>query len=251
MIEKIYKRTNDRDLKLLIHNPHNQLRNRTAILFFHGGSYVKSDRDYLAFKHHAELYASKGIVSICVDYRTANDTIGFSPLNAISDAQSAISFIRKHHMEFGINPNKVVMCGASSGGFTVLCSILSNEIKQLDAGSENTMPNAMIMFNPGVDGIEVINRLFPTLSDQAEKLSPLHNIKPKLPPLIWFIGTADVIYDSNVEFYKKWVDEGNQCDFFTYDAMPHGFFNYGQYGNKPFQMTNQKIEKFLHSLQFV
>lgn len=249
--ETDYKKLEGRDLKLFIFNPLNLTQDRTAILFFHGGSYVKSDRTPLNFQHHAELYASKGIVSICVDYRTANDTENFSPLHAISDAKSSIQWVRQHHKELGVNPNKIIMCGASSGGFTVLCSILSREVIELEVDKTNNIPNALIMFNPGVNGVEVLNRLFPTLSDKAEKVSPIHNIVRGLPPMIWFIGTGDIIYESNIEFYKKWLECGNRCTFHTYEGMPHGFFNYGAFENRPFKETNEEVEKFLKSLGFL
>ncbi|MEQ2525250.1 alpha/beta hydrolase fold domain-containing protein [Bacillaceae bacterium CLA-AA-H227] len=246
--ERIYKNVENRDLKLYIFNPQNLLLDRTAILFFHGGSYVKSDRTPLAFEHHAELYASKGIVAICVDYRTTNDTEAFSPLYAISDAKSSIQWVRQHHQELGVNSNKIIICGASSGGFTVLCSVLVKDVFELEGDYTNNIPDALVMFNPGVDGVEVLNRLFPELSDKAENLSPLHNIVSDLPPLILFIGTDDIIYGSNKEFYEKWIEYGNQCTFHTYEGMSHGFFNYGTFDNKPFKETNEEIEKFMKTL---
>jgi acetyl esterase len=252
MQEKVYKHVGERELKLYIFNTDEQTENRPVILFFHGGSYVKSDRTPFQFQHHAKLYASKGILSICVDYRTANDMEDFSPLHAISDAKSSIQWVRQHHRELGIDPNKIIMCGASSGGYTVLCSILSEGLNNItDDVNINHIPNALIMFNPGVDGVEIINRLFPKLNHKAKQLSPLHNISRDLPPLIWFIGTRDIIYKSNKEFYEKWLEYGNQCTFYTYEGMPHGFFNYGAFDNKPFSETNNEIEKFLISLGYL
>jgi acetyl esterase len=252
MQEKVYKHVGDRELKLYIYNPVEPTEDRAAILFFHGGSYVKSDKTPFQFQHHAKLYASKGIVSICVDYRTANDMEDFSPLHAISDAKSSVQWVRQYHQELGVEPHIIIMSGVSYGGYTVLCSILSEGLYGVtDNVNINHIPNALIMFNHGVNRVEIINRLFPKLNDKANQLSPLHNIRRGLPPIIWFIGTGDITFKSNKEFYEKWIEYENKCSLHTYERMPHGFINYGAFDNKPFSETNNEIEKFLISLGYL
>jgi acetyl esterase len=246
--KEIYKKVEDRNLKLYVFHPKVKSKKRAAILFFHGGSYTKNNGTSPArFEHHAQYFSKIGMVAICVDYRNANDQ-GFSPYHAIEDARSAVRWVREHAEQLGIDPEKVVVCGASSGGYTALCSILL----EIDKPSlPDHVPNALVIFNAGVDGEEIINRLFPELSNKATELSPLLHVKKELPPMIWFVGTSDIIYESNLVFCEKWKQNDNLCVLHTYEGMTHGFFNYEMHENKPFKQTIQETIEFLQSLGFI
>jgi len=248
--EKIYKFAKTRKLKLFIfESDESNEVNRPAILFFHGGSFVESSATPARFQKQANYFSTKGFVSICVDYRTACDD-DFLPTQAVMDAKSAIRWVRGHAKELNIDPNRVVMCGASSGGFTCLNSAM---IDGFDEDKDNLAiskaPNALIIYNAGIDGVEIIGRLFPELNNISTQLSPLHHIKRGLPPMILFVGTADTkTYGPDKEFCDSWKEAGNQCEFISYEGLDHGFFNYGQHDNIPFHDTNERAYNFLKSL---
>lgn len=248
--EKTYGVIGDRNLKLYIFEPETLKKNRAAILFFYGGSFNKGKRTAAQFQHQANYFSSIGIVSICVDYRNANDE-EFSPIQAISDAKSAVRWVRKNCNNLGVDPDKIVMCAASSGGYTAVPSIMFENINnENDDIYINNIPNALVVFAAGMDGLDITERLFPELKEMAQQLSPMHNIKKCLPPTIWFCGTADIAFKQNKKFCKEMVKVGNTCTFITYEGMEHGFFNYGLHENIHFNNTNQRIELFLKSLDF-
>jgi|GEM_PF-3300496 len=93
--EVIYKTVERSQLKLYIFEPEMACANRTAILFFIGGSFGKGPRTPADFQHQAKYISSKGAIAICVDCRTGHDE-GFTPIQAICDVKSAVRYVREH-----------------------------------------------------------------------------------------------------------------------------------------------------------
>lgn len=237
-----YKIAGERHLKLYIFNSGSVVPNRPAILFFHGGSFAKTGGSISQFQHHAKYFANQGFVTMCVDCRNGSEP-EFSPKQAISDARDAFAWVLTHATDLGICATRIVMCGASSGGYTVLCSVM---IEEYHGESSPLLPSALVIFNAGVDGVEITNRLFPHLNDQAlATLSPLHHVKTELPPMMWFVGTSDAIYDDNKRFCELCKDTGTVCEFVEYDGMDHGFFNYGRHENVPYIDSLHRMKNFL------
>jgi acetyl esterase len=250
--EITYKTIGERKLKLYIFEPQTTEHSRPAILFFNGGSFQKAPiRSPAQFQHQANYLSSQGIVGICVDYRNGHDE-GFSPIQAICDAKSAIRWVRRNSSSLGIDPNKIVMCGASAGGYIAVSSIMFQGLIDEDSDqSSEHIPNALVIFAAGMDGVDIMSRRYPELLENATELSPLHNIKKCLPQTLWLCGTADDLYEQNNKFVRLMLDQGNDITFKTYEGMEHGFFNFGKNENKFFQDTTLMIEDFLKSLNFI
>lgn len=77
---------------------------------------------------------------------------------------------------------------------------------------------------------------------------PLHHVRAGLPPMIWFVGTSDLIYDDNKRFCQLWAENGNECEFVDYEGMEHGFFNYGRHDNIPYYDTLKRMHNFMDSI---
>src|SRR5690606_24924275 len=104
----------DRKLKLYIFEPEDGLQGRAAILFFIGGSLKKGPNTPAKLEQQAKYFASRGVVSICVDYRNGHDD-NFLPDQAIIDTKSAVRWVRKNAAELRVDPDKIVVCGTSAG----------------------------------------------------------------------------------------------------------------------------------------
>ncbi|SFS53126.1 alpha/beta hydrolase [Paenibacillus sp. 453mf] len=242
------KTVGERKLSLYIFEPEHSnasAKNRTVILFFNGGSFKKGPLSPAQFQNQARYLASQGVVSVCVDYRNGHDE-GFTPIQAISDAKTAVGWVRSNATKLGIDPNRVVMCGASAGGYTAVSSIMFDEFN--DDNSTNYIPNALIVFAAGMDGVDIMDRLFPHLAERATDMSPVHHIKKCLPLTLWMCGTSDELYEQNLIFVEQMNKAGNNITFLTYEGMGHGFFNYGWHDNNPYNDTTLKIQQFLASL---
>lgn len=243
--EITYKVVKERMLKLYLFEPDISNKNKPAILFFNGGSFKKGPLTPAQFQHQANYFSALGITAICVDYRNGHDE-GFTPVQAIYDAKSAVQWVRSHSEKLGVNPNRIVMCGASSGGYVSVSSIMFERL--IDDQSKDYSPNALIIFAAGMDGVDIMGRLFPELIEEAIELSPLLNIKKCLPPTLWMCGTSDELYEQNKKIVELMNNQGNNITFVTYEGMGHGFFNYGWHDNKPYNETTLRIKEYLKTI---
>ena len=108
-----FKKTETIDLKLWIFNPEIMTGNNSAIVFFFGGGWIGgSPRQFI---EQAKFFTSKGMVSIIADYRVfSRDSV--RAIKCISDAKSAIRWVRKNAKSLVIDSNKIVASGVSAGG---------------------------------------------------------------------------------------------------------------------------------------
>lgn len=119
---------------------------RPCVLIFPGGSYRNlSPREAEPI---AVAFVQAGYQACVLHYsvRPTNDDplLGDTPLK---EAAAAIRYIREHANEWGIDPNKVTVCGFSAGGHLAGCiGVLgSNEDRIPGAGDGMCQPNAMIL----------------------------------------------------------------------------------------------------------
>ncbi|SES25474.1 Acetyl esterase/lipase [Gracilibacillus ureilyticus] len=250
--EKVYK-TVHRDLKLYIFEPDKDKHDRPAILFFNGGSFLKNPKTPDQFQHQAAYLASKGMVSICVDYRNGSDE-RFLPTQAIADVKSAVRWVRKNATELGIDQSKIVICGSSAGGYITVSSIMFDELNDdPDYSNQNKdhIPSYAIIFAAGMDGVDIMRRRYPELLGRAEELSPILHVPKKFPQTLWICGTGDDLYDQNSDFIQRMNNAGNKIRLKTYEGMEHGFFNYGKHNNKYYQLTLEEMDRYLQELQLI
>ena len=86
---------------------------RRSSSFFHGGGW--KDGTPTVFYRHCKYFASRGIVAMSADYRVGRRD-GAKPAQCVSDAKSAIRWLRQHAEKLGIDPNRIVASGGSAGG---------------------------------------------------------------------------------------------------------------------------------------
>ena len=250
-IARVYKTVGDTQLKLHIYPPknHKSEDRRASIVFFSGGGWRVSRVGQ--FFEHGKYFASRGMVSILADYRTRSRH-GVTPIQCITDAKSAIRWVRAHARELGIDSNRMAAAGASAGGHLAACTAL---LKQFDEKNEDlnisSVPNALVLFNPALDV-----SLFPPelgFGDQAVAASPLYHISPGSPPTIIFHGTADnvVPFDQAVHFCRVMKQIGNRCELVPFEGKQHGFFNYERGDGQDYILTIRAADEFLSSLDYL
>lgn len=249
VIEKVYKKTH-RDLYLYICEPEGYEKDRPVILFFNGGSFKKNPIRPDQFQHQAHYFSSKGIVSICVDYRNGADD-DFTPIQAICDVKSSIRWVKDHCVDLRVDPNRIIVCGASAGGYIAVSALMFPDIEDEPAASTDYNVSELIIFAAGMDAVDIMTRLYPHQLPISSSISPIHHIKRCLPPTLWLCGTGDVLYEQNKEFTSRMREAGNDIRFLTYENMEHGFFNYGRHQNLYYEKTKQDIEKYVREKNYI
>lgn len=246
----VYKRVDDRELMLYVTKPAGwkQSDSRPAIVFFHGGGWTGGAPGQ--FTEHSKYLASRGMVCVQVQYRLLDKKGSEPPISCCRDARSAMRWVRSRSEELGIDPNRIASGGGSAGGhLAAFVGMVDGQDDPQDDQSISAKSNAMCLFNPVFDngpggwGAKRVGDRFP-------EFSPFHNVSKDDPPGIVFLGSKDALVpvETAHQFRQKMNQVGVRVDVHIYEGMPHGFFNYGRSGNRPYYETVVAMDRFLASL---
>lgn len=219
-----------------------------AILYFFGGGWKGGTVEQ--FRPHATYFAGRGLSGILVEYRVSNQH-GTTPFDAVEDAKSAMRYVRSHAQQLGVDPGRLAAAGGSAGGHL---AVATATLPGLDAESDDlqvpTRPDALILFNPVYDngpegyGYERIGERYP-------EISPIHNVRPGIPPVVVFLGTEDALIPVSTArtFHQKVQEAGGNSLLYLYPGQKHGFFNYR--ARPYFNETVRQADQFLQGLGWI
>jgi len=229
-IRKVYKTVDTFQLKIDIFYTKLSFEreNNTAIVFYHGGGWAYGTPS--EFFTTCERYAKMGIVTFAVDYRlsiengvTPSKTI--SPIESVIDAKSAMRWVRGNARKFHIDQNKIVAAGQSAGGHLALCTAMIDDYNdKSDNLGISCSPNAVLLFSACVNAVEGwCDRLLADRRNKIWSISPAHNIRAGLPPMIEFHGTDDEqVPKWTVQFFEDAMKkEGNYFELHMYEGRKH------------------------------
>ena len=227
---------------------------RPAIVLFFGGGW--SGNNPKQFYPQAEYLAARGMVAICVTYRS-NSKYKTKPYDCVEDGKSAIRYVRGHAAKLGIDPCKVAAGGGSAGGHIAAATAT---VKDWDCPDDDlsisAIPDALLLFNPvynngpgGYGNNEKDNRV----SNYWKNFSPLHNLDGNQPPTLVLMGSRDkhTPVDITEEYDRRMEANGNRCETIIYEGQKHGFFNMHKRGEEFFLKTIIEADRFLVSLGYL
>ena len=257
-----YKSFNGGELRLHILNPPSRVPATAtpAIVFFFGGGWTKGT--VTQFAPQSNYFAQRGMTAIVADYRVfgRHKTSAFE---AIADAKSAVRWVRSHASELGIDPARIAAGGGSAGGHIGLAAAVLDEFDdRTEDGRVSSKPNALVLFNPAVDttsenaertGAAVGATLAARFGDRGRDGSPIHHLRPGLPPTIILHGKADttVAYADVERFCLEATRLGNQCRLVGYEGATHGFFNPQNADGKWYRETLLEADGFLTEIGYL
>lgn len=252
---EVYKRMGNAELSLNIYQQETPTAHgpRPAIVFFFGGGW--SGGAPLQFEPQARYFASRGMVAITADYRVKSRHQS-RVIDSVSDARSAIRWVRSNAKRLGVDPNRIAAGGGSAGGHLAASAAFISEFDDpREDQKTSASPNALVLFNPALmlapmagqspsDFRAVPDRSF--LGAEASKISPAHHVASGGPPTIIFHGHADttVPFSTAQAFTDLMKEKGSSCRLIGYPGQGHGFFN-----NDPWRTrTLISADEFLASL---
>ena len=228
--QEVYKTVDTFKLKIDIFCSNQSLEreNNTAIVFFHGGGWAFGAPN--EFFTTCERYARMGIVTYSVEYRlsTENGVTPhklISPIESVMDAKSAMRWVRENAGKFHIGKNRIVAAGQSAGGHLALCTAMIDEYNERSDNLRiSSRPDAILLFSACVNAVEGwCDRLLADRRNKIWSISPAHNIKRGMPPMIEFHGEYDEqVPIWTVQFFERaMTSEGNYFEVHTYKGMRH------------------------------
>ncbi|HZZ42556.1 MAG TPA: alpha/beta hydrolase, partial [Tepidisphaeraceae bacterium] len=252
--EYVYKEVEGRKLKLYVVEPEGVKEGdkRPGIVFFHGGGWVGGQPNQ--FDKQATYFASRGLVTVQVEYRLLEKGKAEAPTVCVEDAKSAMRWVRSHAGELGMDPKRIAAAGGSAGGHLAAAVTM---LSGLDgAGDDLTVSpraDALILWNP------VFNNGpgeygYGRVGDKYMEYSPAHHVTGDTPPTVVFIGDKDHLIPLKVvkDFKAEMEKAGAKCELHVYPGADHGFFNDGRNGDGYYaRETMRAADVFLRGLGWV
>ena len=189
---------------------------RPALVFVHGGGWVRGDKRKVLFLEQAMDFARRGYVCITVNYR-----LDASKLPCIKDVKCAVRWLRAHADDYQIDPNRIGAYGNSAGAHLV--SMLgvsasnrelegdgpfqdySSQIQAVAASATPTRPMRRGEVNPGLAAV-----------------APITYVTKDAPPFLLFHEVSDRLVDiGHSDDFVKALKAAGATDV-TYRRMTDG-----------------------------
>ncbi|MBL7966671.1 MAG: alpha/beta hydrolase [Prolixibacteraceae bacterium] len=260
-LQETYKTVGNQSLKVDVFYSASSLEkaNNTAIVFFHGGGWAYGKPD--EFFTTCERYARMGIIAFSVEYRLSiKDGVvphpEISPIESVMDAKSAIRWVRQNSGKYQINPEKIVAAGQSAGGQLALATAtIPGYDEKTDRLDVSCSPNAVLLFSSCVNTVESwCDWLLGERRNQIWSISPTHNIRAGMPPMIEFHGVDDEqVPKWSLQFYESQMKKaGNYFELHMYPGRKHylgeGNSKYSRYYDEEILLLT---DKFLRKFNFL
>lgn len=220
-------------IPLLILSPEKNDR-KITLLWFHGGGYFLGMKEMIFISPVLKLVKDFGFTLVVPGYRMALLHPYPTPLR---DAYSSLMYLKNNAEALGLDKNKIVVGGESSGGGLALAlSLLArdrgeNVIKGLFPlypmidyrDTESSRDNHGKVWNTRLNHLGWKIYLRKT-KDITKYASPaLETDYSNLPPLYSFVGTGEPFYDETVELVKSNNNSGSSATLDIYDTNIHAF----------------------------
>lgn len=130
--------TEDRPQKMDVYLPANQETKRPAIVVIHGGGWANGKKIWGYPVEFVKRAVPAGYAVFCPEYQLSEFkdkvcTRKGAPQN-ILDCLDAISFVRQHAQEYGVDPNRICAAGDSAGGHLALLAGYGADSEALGKG---------------------------------------------------------------------------------------------------------------------
>jgi acetyl esterase/lipase len=177
---------------------------------------------------------SAGINALILKYRVPDNQEG-----ALQDLQRALSLVRAHAAEWGVDPKRLGVIGFSAGGN--LCAKASTQFGEwtyqaIDSVDQQSCRPDFVLL------------IYPAYLEKQGKVAPDLNLKAKIPPTLIVQTEDDTRFVLGSELYDAALDEAKvPHDFKLYPTGGHG---YGLHSTKDVRAWPEHALQWLHKIGF-
>ncbi len=256
----VYKTVGDREIKLNLFLPLKDgqtLKGEPLLIWLDTGCwYSENPGDGGIWGAWTQWQAiERGYAVASVSHRPISETPFPAPME---DVRAAVRFLRKHADEYGYDPERFAVAGASSGGHLSLTLGISDEKSPFNVGDNldvsGQVQRVIDFFGP-TDLVTVFDRYaeisidciyiamgversaadkknveqFADLQRRAKIYSPIEYIDKSFAPTIIFHGTHDPLVPTSQSamMYERFLIEGVRSQFVVADSGTHDISTLG------------------------
>lgn len=182
-----------------------------AVVYLHGGGFQAGDKRDGAAERLAPL-ARHGVAVASINYRLAPDSHYPAPLH---DARAAVRWVRANGAQWGLDPARIGLWGASAGGYLAALASLTASDPALDGGvgehadQSSSVGGVVVWFAPS-DPVANSARTwleqlicappaehalfggqFTADDERVRAATPLRRVHPQAPPFLIAHGDRD------------------------------------------------------------
>jgi acetyl esterase/lipase len=200
------------------------------VVLVHGGGWGSGYRS--EFVPLALGLAQRGYASATISYRLSGEA---QYPAAVDDVQAAVSWLREHAGEYGLDPRRYALAGGSAGGQLASLAGVTGQggsavqaIVNIDGLSDFTAPAALANEDDPRKNPSAAGRWFGGRYAEKEALwraaSPIQYVRPGMPPIL-FIGSAVPRFSvGRDEMVEKMKAAGVASQVVLLPDTPHSFW---------------------------
>jgi acetyl esterase/lipase len=242
---------------LTIFDPPSGTANGSAVIVFPGGAYTHLSGN-LEGRQVADWFTVRGFRAFVLSYRLSSN--GYLLPIPLLDARRAIQTVRGRALDYGIDPDRIVLIGFSAGGHLAALAatqfVPGNENADDPIGRASSRPDYLVLGYPWIGAISSDTshlsycQLFHVM-DRCEELrlaySPDLFVTAQTPPTFWYHTFDDrtVPVEQGLRFYEALVKAGVPAEAHLFETGTHGS-GFGK-GDEALDAWPDLLEKWLRA----
>jgi acetyl esterase/lipase len=240
----VFKRVQGQELAMDLYCPNTPAQGLAPVhVFVHGGGWVSKDRHSALLPHTLgvfELMADRGWVGISADHRLIGGSTALD--DAVADVKDLLRYLHRVGMDRGIDPDRMSVWGASTGGHLALMAVLSGpdafpgdpSLLEFPArvtsvvswyGPTNLSSWAGFSEERAMKLEKILGATLEEGLSKYEWLSPISHLDGELVPVLLVSGDSDneTPPEQSMEFYREALQQGFPCSLVMVKGAGHMF----------------------------
>jgi acetyl esterase len=257
--DRLYHQLGKRELHLDLFHPPQGHKPKATIVMVHGGGWRAGDKSL--FYPMASTLAEKGYLAVPIEYRRSLEA---KYPSGLQDIQAALFWLTQHAQQLGIDPEKMVIMGGSSGGH--MATLIGNRFSEKlfwHSHQEYGVPVSAIIDLDGVLDVsqglglqredkngrvdsmlaQWLDGNFASQTDRWKAVSTALHIHPKSPPLLVIRGKQPRFTAGYPLAFKKLKQFGIDHQLVSLRDAPHSFWLFHPWFEQVVEQTDQFIIK--------
>lgn len=190
-------------------------------IFYYGGGWESGNKESYAFV--AAALAAEGIVTVVPDYRVYPE-VRFPDF--LDDAALAARWAKDHAVDYGADPNRLVLSGHSAGAYIAAMLTLDRQwLTRVGLDPRRDVAGMIGLAGP-YDFLPLHSDTLKAIFGPPERLAitqPITFVDGTAPPMLLITGTLDLSVDpgNSKRLAAKIADMGGQARTISYPLIGH------------------------------